>query len=74
MSTVCRTFEIAGMHCASCAMAVDWELEDLEGVHNADTSYAKGRTEVVFDPHKVAESDLLAAIQRAGYTARAAAP
>jgi copper chaperone CopZ len=51
-------------------MAIDWELEDLDGVVEARTSYAKSRTEVRFDAAKVGQNDLVAAIQRAGYAAR----
>lgn len=70
--TATRTFEIAGMHCTSCAMSIDWELEEIDGVAVAKTSYAKARTAVTFDPAKVAEPDLVAAIARAGFEARAA--
>lgn len=67
-----RRFEIAGMHCTSCAITIDWEIEDLEGVAEARTSYADARTEVVFDPDRVSETAILEAIGRAGFTARAA--
>jgi len=65
-----RTFDIAGMHCTSCAMSIDWELEDVDGVAEARTSYARARTEVTFDPDKVSEADLVAAIARAGFGVR----
>jgi len=67
---VTRAFEIAGMHCTSCAMSIDWELEDVDGVRAAKTSYARARTEVTYDPTTVAEPELLAAIERAGFAAR----
>lgn len=60
------------MHCSSCAMSIDWEIEDIDGVAEARTSYAKARTEVTFDPAKVAEADLVAAITRAGFEVRPA--
>lgn len=66
-----RTFAVDGMHCASCAMSIDWELEDVDGVIEAKTSYAKARTDVRYDPGKVSEADLVAAIERAGYSVRA---
>lgn len=64
------TFKIDGMHCTSCAMNIDGELEDLEGVHQASTSYAKATTKVVFDPQKVTQKELLKAIKAAGYQAK----
>ena len=33
--------QIQGMHCSSCAMNIDFDLEDLDGVKSAKTSYAK---------------------------------
>lgn len=41
------------MHCTSCAMNIDGELEDTEGVKEANTNYAKAQTEVTFDPEKI---------------------
>jgi copper chaperone CopZ len=67
VSTVVRTYSVAGMHCSSCAISIDWELEDLEGVTEARTSYAHGQSTVVFDPDRVSEDDVLAAIARAGF-------
>ncbi len=34
-------FKIQGMHCTSCAMNIDGELEDTEGIKEAKTNYAK---------------------------------
>ena len=64
-----QTFVIEGMHCTSCGISIDWELEDLEGVHEANTSYASGTTEVSFDPSRTNQQDLIDAIKRAGFTA-----
>lgn len=63
------TLRIADMHCASCAMAIDLALEDLPGVTEARTSYARATTEVTFDPSRVGREDLIAAIREAGYAA-----
>lgn len=51
MKTV--TLKITGMHCTSCAMNIDFELEDLEGVKEASTNYTKQRTIITFDPDKI---------------------
>lgn len=55
------------MHCSSCAMDIDFDLEDLEGVKSAKTSYAKQSTEVEFDEKKVTEEDIAAQIKKTGY-------
>jgi len=64
-------FKVQGMHCQSCATNIDWELEDLEGVADARTSLAAGLTEVNYDAAKLGPAELLAAIQKAGFSAEA---
>ena len=71
--TTRRTLRIAGMHCSSCAMAIDMELEDLPGVEEARTNFARATTQVVFDPAGVSLEVIIAAIHEAGYTAQPAA-
>ncbi len=62
-------FKIVGMDCAACAITIDGELEEKQGVKTAKTNYAKSQTEVEFDPKKVTEIDILEVIKKAGYTA-----
>ena len=69
MTLQSRTFRIAGMHCASCAISIDWELEDLDGVVEAKTSYADNCLKVVLDPLLVGEAEIMAAVVRAGFAA-----
>jgi copper chaperone CopZ len=60
---------IEGMHCASCALLIDEELEELPGVEESHTSYAKQETTVVFDTDRVELPTLLEAIEELGYRA-----
>ena len=69
MSTVIRRYAVSGMHCGSCAMSIDWELEDLDGVVEARTSYASGVTTVTLDPERTTDDVVLAAIAKAGFVA-----
>jgi P-type Cu+ transporter len=62
-----KVFKISGMHCVSCAMNIDGELEDTPGVLNSSTNYAKQITEVEFDDEKVSESNIQEIIQKTGY-------
>lgn len=64
-----KKFKIIGMHCSSCAMTIDMDLEDLDGVKSAKTSYAKAETEVEFDPVKVTDDLVLETIKKSGYNA-----
>lgn len=55
---------IFGMHCTSCAMNIDGELEDTEGVKEAKTNYAKQQTQVTFDPEKVSVDKMISIIRK----------
>ncbi|NCN06654.1 MAG: heavy metal transporter [Candidatus Pacebacteria bacterium] len=61
-------FAISGMHCVSCGMNIDGELEEIPGVVRAETSYAKGTTTVIYDAQQVGVSQLQAVIAKLGYT------
>lgn len=72
MTTIKKKFKIDGMHCSSCPLLIDGDLEDLEGVKQANTNYAKGESEVEFDPDQVSDQIILETIGKTGYTAKAA--
>ncbi len=42
--TTTYTIKIDGMHCVSCALGIDLQLEDLPGVISAETNYARSQT------------------------------
>lgn len=64
-----KTFKIEGMHCTSCALLIDEELEEIKGVKRAKTSYAKQTTEVECDEREVTEAAILTTIVKVGYNA-----
>lgn len=66
------TFNITGMHCTSCAMNIDGELEDTEGVKEAKTNYAKQITEVTFDPEEITPQKIISVIKTLDYDAEVA--
>ncbi len=59
--------KITGMHCTSCAMNIDGELEDL-GVKEVRTNYSKGITEVEYDSEKIKIEKIQETIQKMGYS------
>lgn len=59
-----KKLKIEGMHCTSCAMNIDGELEDTKGVQEANTSYAKSETEVTFDSEKVSTNKIINIIKK----------
>lgn len=64
-----KKFKITDMHCSSCALTIDMDLEDLEGIKDVKTSYARMETEIEFDPEKISEQKILKTIKKSGYTA-----
>lgn len=64
---ITEKLRIEGMHCASCAMNIDEELEELEGVQESRTSYRKQTTEVSFDESRTGLDDIDRAIKGLGY-------
>ncbi len=60
-------FQISGMHCTSCSLNIDGELEDQTGVLSSFTSYAKSVTTVKFDENKIAAKKLMQTIRDLGY-------
>lgn len=68
-NVVKKKLKIDGMHCTSCAMNIDFDLEDLEGVQISKTSYAKQETEVEFDEDQVKLDQLLIQVKKTGYIA-----
>jgi copper chaperone CopZ len=63
------TLTIKGMHCTSCALSIDLDLEDLAGVKKAETNYAKSTTVIDYDDKQVSLPQILARIKKTGYEA-----
>jgi copper chaperone CopZ len=62
------TFKIIGMHCVSCAMNIDGNLEDTYGVIKSETNFAKSTTKVFFDSKKINPERLKKIIEETGYS------
>ncbi len=65
-----KVFAIQGMHCTGCAMTLDGALEEIEGVKEANTSFARSQVEVTFDPARVSVEQIVETICEAGYALR----
>jgi P-type Cu+ transporter len=61
--------KIEGMHCAACAMNIDFDLEDLPGVKSAKTNYARQECEVEYEENKLKQEKITEQIKKSGYTA-----
>lgn len=47
------TLAIKGMTCPSCALGVEYQLKQLDGVYNAKIKYPEGTGLVVYDASKI---------------------
>ena len=61
------TLKLSGLHCVSCAMNIDMELEEAAGVLEAKTNYVKQVTEVKFDNEKITSERIGQIISGLGY-------
>ena len=62
--------EVQGMTCPSCIRHVNAALADLEGVHQVDVQLRAGLVVVTHDPGQAPSTQLVEALDRAGYPAR----
>ncbi len=64
-----KKLKIEGMHCTSCSMNIDFDLEELEGVKSVRTSYAKQECEIEFEQDKLTDKTIVETIKKSGYSA-----
>ncbi|MBK8618124.1 MAG: copper-translocating P-type ATPase [Anaerolineales bacterium] len=61
------TLPITGMTCANCVATVERNLKKLDGVQSAVVNLSSERATVDFDSAKLALTDVIARVNRAGY-------
>lgn len=61
--------KINGMHCTSCSLLIDGDLEDTEGVISTTTHYAKQETHIVIEEEKITVEKAIEIIRKTGYEA-----
>lgn len=59
--------KISGMHCATCAAAVEEAIANVKNVTKAQVNFGTETARVEFDPEKTSLSDLEKAVRDAGY-------
>lgn len=62
-----KVFKIIGMHCTSCCMLIDGDLEETKGVFSAKTHYAKQITEVIYNDEEIAIEEIMKVVRKTGY-------
>lgn len=63
------TLIIAGMSCAGCASHIHTALSKTEGVLSDEVKYPGDIATVKYDATKISEKEIIAVIEKAGYTA-----
>lgn len=61
-------YTVSGMTCGHCEMSVREEVSQIAGVHEIEVSAQDGRL-IVTSNDELADADVLAAVDEAGYTA-----
>ena len=61
---------LSGLYCAGCLPAVEKSLTAIEGVVSAKATFEPPRAVVRFDARKTTVKALIAAVAKAGYTAK----
>lgn len=59
--------KLDGLHCVACAMLIDAALEELTGVIEAGTSYAKRETKLTINPQEFNSLQVQSTIGGLGY-------
>jgi len=62
-----KRFQVKGMHCVGCTMAVEGAIERLPGVRSAAANYAREYADVEYDEQKVNEAQIAEMVALAGY-------
>lgn len=61
------TLKLSGLHCTSCSLNIDSEIEELSGVFSINTSYAQQTSVINFDPKLVSPDKFKKIIEELGY-------
>lgn len=67
-----KQFDIEGMHCGSCAMGIQINLENTDGVKSSFVDYDTKKAEVEFDDEKVSIDGIIKAIEELDFKAKVA--
>ncbi|MCC7118072.1 MAG: heavy-metal-associated domain-containing protein [Anaerolineales bacterium] len=69
-----QTFKVLDMTCSNCALKLETLEDTLAGVQRIDASYHKLEMTIEYDETQLSVQEIIAAVQRSGYTAALANP
>ena len=61
--------KLNGLHCTSCIMNIEGELEDTNGVKRVSASFAKSEADVEYDESIISPERIIEIIKKLGYEA-----
>lgn len=64
-----KQYNISGMHCASCALTIESNLNDLKGVKDASVNFATQKATVEYDCNDCDDKKVIQTVKDAGYEA-----
>src|SRR5699024_4393050 len=62
-----KSFDVMGMHCASCAQSIEKEVNKLAGVEGAAVNLANEKLTVEYKDDSVTDEMVSQAVEQAGY-------
>lgn len=62
-----KIFNVSGMHCASCALNIEKDLQKLKGVKSASVNFASEKATINFDEKKVGLAEFSSVVKKRGY-------
>lgn len=63
-----QTYNVKGMHCASCSSVIEKTFKKVDGVHSAEVNYGTEKAKISFDPTKTNPHELSKHIEPLGYS------
>lgn len=63
-----QSYNVKGMHCASCSSVIEKTFNKIEGVHKAEVNFGTEKAKLSFDPAKTNPHDLSKHIEPLGYS------
>ncbi len=63
-----NTFQIKGMHCASCSAIITRKLKKLPGISSCEVNFATEKASVAYDPSQVSVNTMNREINKLGYS------
>ncbi|MBI5225961.1 cation-translocating P-type ATPase [Candidatus Micrarchaeota archaeon] len=61
------TFNVEGMHCASCANSIEKVMKKVAGVKACQVNFGVNKMNIDYDPRTVSGAQIRQSVEKAGY-------